>query len=223
MADYKEQRLNMVESQVRPSDVTDRRIVRAMSDVAREVFVPADLRSTAYRDEAIPLASGSGSHGRRHLLAPRTFAKLLQVAELGDNGAVLVVGAGGGYSLAVLARMARQVTGVESDEALVTEARAALGAVGVKNADVVLGPLHDGHAPNGPYDVILVEGAVEDVPRSLLDQLKDGGRLVAIVAHGPGGKAVVWQRSGKTFAAREAFDATATGLPGFQRAAAFVL
>ncbi len=223
MADYKEQRLNMVELQVRPSDVTDRRIVRAMGAIAREDYVPAAHRSTAYMDEAILIASSTGRQDRRHLLAPRTFAKLLQLAELGDNAAVLVIGAGTGYSVAVIACIARHVTGIESDEALANRARAALAAAGVKNADVVSGPLREGHAANGPYDAIVIEGAVDDVPPSLLDQLKNGGRLVAIVAQGPSGKAVVWQRSGKTFAAHEVFDAAATPLPGFQRDAAFVL
>jgi protein-L-isoaspartate(D-aspartate) O-methyltransferase len=223
MADFKEQRLNMVESQVRPSDVTDRRIVRAMGDVAREHYVPAARRSTAYMDEAVPIAPVAGGHASRHLLAPRTFAKLLHLAEIGDNAAVLAIGSGTGYSLAVIARIARQVFGVETDQALVSHAKAALLEDGVKNAEVIHGPLSDGHAPGGPYDAILVEGAAQDIPRGLLDQLKDGGRLVAIVADGPAGKAVVWKRSGKTFAARDAFDVTASALPGFQRTAAFVL
>ena len=223
MTNYIEQRLNMVESQVRPSDVTDRRIVRAMGAVAREHYVPVSRRSTAYLDEAIAFGPDAHAGGTRSLLPPRTFAKLAQLGEIGDNAAVLVIGSGMGYSLAVLARMARRVVGVEQDDGLASHARAALSHDGIGNAEIIVGPCERGHAAGGPYDAILVEGAIDGPPHALLDQLKDGGRLVAILASAHAGKAVVWLRSGKTFAMRDVFDAAAPPLPGFQRTAQFTL
>ena len=216
MTDIALQRLNMVESQVRPSDITDRRIIRAMSTIARETFVPAGQRAIAYMDEALIVAPG------RRLLAPRLFARLAQLAKLPDGGSVLDIGAATGYSTAVWSVIARRVTGVEVDAALVAAAQASLEAAGASNATVVHGPHAVGHAADGPYDSILINGAVPDVPRALLDQLKDGGTLVAVLTNGPAGKAVAFRRTGLQFDRREAFDAGADALPGFERTAEFV-
>jgi protein-L-isoaspartate(D-aspartate) O-methyltransferase len=221
MADMQEQRLNMVESQVRPSDVTDRRIIRAMGQIAREAFVPAAYRSTAYRDEAVPLATGRPDSVRR-LMAPRSFAKLVQLADISDRATVLVIGCGSGYSLAVIARLAAAVVGVEPDAGLAEQARATLKAQGVSNVDVVVGSAH-GHVARGPYDAILVEGAFEEIPPALLDQLKDGGLLVGVLNQDGQGKAVAWRRNGRTYAMREGFDLAADPLPGFQKARSFAL
>lgn len=216
MTDIALQRLNMVESQVRPSDVTDRRIIRAMGTAARETFVPDTQRAIAYMDEAVIVAPG------RRLLAPRLFARLAQLAKLPDGGTVLDIGCATGYSTAVWAVIAKRVTGVDADATLVAAARASLAAAGASNATVVHGAHAVGHAADGPYDSILINGAVPDVPRALLDQLKDGGTLVAVLASGPAGKAVAFRRTGLQFDRREAFDAGAATLPGFERAAEFV-
>ncbi len=223
MTDIREQRLNMVESQVRPSDVTDRRIIRAMGEIGREQYVPAGDRTTAYRDEAIPMEPSKSATTGRQVMAPRAFAKLLQLADIGDKGVVLVVGCGMGYSLAVVARMARKVVGVEPNEAWANHARKALEGDGVSNVEVVVGGCGSGHVPAGPYDAILVEGAFDDVSSALLDQLKDGGRLVGVLGSGPQGKAVVWQRSGKIYAMRDGFDMAAPLLPGLQKKSVFTL
>lgn len=216
MIDTVLQRTNMVESQVRPSDVTDRRVIRAMQAVPREQFLADDLKPVAYMDGDLRMAGG------RSLLAPRTFARLVQLANLADNAAVLDVGAGVGYSAAVLTRMGARVVAVESDPALAEAMKRNFAAVGVTGVVVGQGDLKAGAADQGPYDAIILEGSVEDVPAALLDQLKDGGRLVAIVASGATARAVAWQRIGAGFDRVAAFDASAGPLPGFQLPAAFV-
>ncbi|WP_333795239.1 protein-L-isoaspartate O-methyltransferase family protein [Hyphomicrobium sp.] len=218
--DYEIQRKNMVESQVRPSDVTDRRIIRAMLDLPREQFVPERLKPLAYMDGAVPLISGAG-HPRRSLLPPRTLAKLVQAAEIEPDATVLVIGAGTGYGAAVLAHLAQSVVALESDPELIGVARDALMASGVTNATLIEGPLTEGQPAKGPYDAILIEGAVDDIRPELLDQLKDGGRLVAIVGDTTSGSATVWRRDGSAYGRASVFDAGADVLPGFERVPAF--
>lgn len=211
------QRKNMVESQVRPSDVTDRRIIRAMLELPRETFVSERARDLAYMDGSVPVGTtGSG----RSLLSARVFAKLVQAAQIDPDAAVLDVGAATGYSSAVLAQLAGSVVALECDGALAAIAKAKLASEGQK-VQVVEGNLADGWSAEGPYDSIVVEGAVQDVPSQLLDQLKDGGRLVAIVGDGKIGRATVWRRDGSTFGQLAIFDATADLLPGFQKAHEF--
>lgn len=210
MADSALQRKNMVESQIRPSDVTDRRITAAMSDIAREAFLPAGLdKSLAYMDGAIPASGG------RALLAPRTLARLLQLAapEAKDN--LMIVGAATGYSAAILSRMAKSVVALESDAALAKIARDTIKALGLGNVAVVEGALPAGHPSGAPYDVILVEGALEAVPEALISQLAQGGRLVAIEAAGGIGHAVVTTKTALAVSSRIAFEAGASLLPGF--------
>ena len=223
MADIALQRKNMVESQVRPSDVTDRRITTAMQSVAREAFVPVALSSVAYMDDPLTVAPG------RSLLAPRTFARLLQLADVQTNDKVLIVGALLGYSTAVVARMVSKVVALEADTALSASAQAALTSAGVANARVVSGPLADGWAPDAPYDIIIIEGGIEAVPDSLTGQLVPGGKMVAIET-GPGiGRAVLLQSMSQKgsglgqggLARRVAFDSAATCLPGFARPQVF--
>jgi protein-L-isoaspartate(D-aspartate) O-methyltransferase len=232
MTDSTQQRRNMVESQVRPSDVTDRRILRAMLEVPREQFVPKPLAALAYMDGPVPVierprgdGSGRGSGPVRSLLPPRTFAKLAQLAEIGPEAVVLDVGCATGYSTAVLARLARSVVAVEADATLAAHATSLLRQLGVGNALVIEGPLPAGAPAHAPFDAIVLEGAVPEVPQALLDQLKDGGRLVGVTAADGAtfGQAQVWRRSGRACDAWPAFDAGAEPLPGFARAAQFVL
>ncbi|MDO9384670.1 MAG: protein-L-isoaspartate O-methyltransferase [Hyphomicrobiaceae bacterium] len=215
MTDAVEQRVNMVDSQVRPSDVTDRRIIRAMLDVPREAFVPPGKRALAYADGDVPLGSG------RALLAPRVLAKLVQLADLGEGDRVLVAGCGTGYAAAVLAHMGATVVAVEADDALRAVAEKELSSLG--SVDVRPGVLADGAGEQGPYDVILLEGAVAATPEGLLAQLKDGGRLVAIHTGSRGSRATVWRRSGRICAETAGFDAVGALLPGFHSQPAFSL
>ncbi len=216
MADSALQRKNMVESQVRPSDVTDRRIMSAMQDLPRERFVPEGQRSLAYMDEAIPFGGGRG------LLDPRTFARLVQLGNIGAGDRVLDVGCLTGYSAAVLARLAGHVTALESDAGPARTAQIELAARAQTNADVVTGALAAGHADGAPYDVIIVEGATERMPEALTDQLAPGGRLVAIEVSGHRlGQAVIITRSASGLTKRVAFEASGFLLPGFEKPAAF--
>ena len=221
MADVALQRKNMVESQVRTNDVTDRRIINAMLEVPREAFVPTALKPVAYMDEALILARAKDGAPARGMMAPRVLAKLLQLAEIGAGDVVLDVGAATGYSTAVIGRLAQTVVALESDPAMVETATKALEGLGADNIAIVTGDLEVGYPSEGPYDAIVVEGEVEEIPAGLLDQLKDGGRLVAIKAGVPG-RATRWRRAGRTFDSRADFTAAAAALPGFAKKREFV-
>ena len=221
MVDAATQRMNMVESQVLTSDVTDRRILRAMRELPRERFVPAPMTALAYMDEAVPVTPAGVE--RRWLLAPRVLAKLLQLADIGDDNHVLDVGGATGYSAAVLAGMGKSVVALESNIKLAEQARANLAALTIDNASVAVGELTAGWLDKAPYDAIVLQGAAAAVPEALFDQLKDGGRLVAILVEAGLGKATVWRRLGRSLDAWGAFDAAAPVLPGFERVPVFVL
>ena len=216
MTDFATQRKAMVDSQVRPNDVTDRRIPRAMLKVERERFVPASRRAVTYMDGPIPLTDGRPA---RSLLAARDFSKMVQSLAVPDDAAVLDLGCGTGYTTAILAELARSVVAVEPDPALAERAKALLA--GTPGVTVLSGPLPAGAPAEGPFDAILLNGAVTHMPASLLDQLKDGGRLVAVLAGGVG-RATLWQRHGTRFDRRPLFDAAAPVLPGFESKVEFV-
>mgnify|MGYP002621637730 CR=1 FL=1 len=222
-ADFQELRVKMVDGQVRTTDVTDAAILSAMLEVPREEFVPARLRSLAYVDEDIQIAEGDASRGAagRFLMRASPFAKLVQLGEVRAGDLVLDVGAGTGYSSAILARIAGFVVALESDAALAGEAGARLAALGCDNVSVVEGALAAGHAAQAPYDVILIEGAVDEVSPALIDQLKDGGRLVAVVGEGNAGRATVWLKEGGLVSSRAAFNAAVPMLEAFRRVPAF--
>lgn len=216
MTDFVLQRKNMVESQVRPSDVTDRRITMAMLDLPRERFVPSELMPLAYMDEALPVAPG------RSLMAPRDFARLVQLAAIEDTDKVLVVGAGRGYSAAVVSRLGREIVALECGSEAAAAMTQVLDGLAITNVSVVTGALASGWPTGGPYDVIVVEGAVDDVPNALVDQLAPAGRLVAVAREAGVGRAIVLLKTGNTAAKRVAFEAAAPRLPGFERAPGFV-
>ena len=207
----------MVDTQVRPSDVTKFPIIDAMLTVPREVFVPAAQREAAYVGENLPLGGG------RVMLDPRTLAKLLDALDIQPTEVVLDIGCGLGYSTAVLAHLAEFVVALEDDEARATEAQAILSEQGIDNAAVMTGILSDGAAKSGPYDVIVIEGAVEQVPVALLDQLKDGGRIGAIYAEAALGVVRIGHKTDGRMNWRFAFNAGAPVMAGFQKQAAFVL
>jgi protein-L-isoaspartate(D-aspartate) O-methyltransferase len=167
----------MIDSQVRPNDVTDRRLIAAMAAVPREAFAPAAKRALAYAD--VPIETGPG----RWMMAPRDFAKLANAASIKETSRVLDVAPGTGYSTAVLGQLAASIVALEEGEAA-TALRESLSKAGVAGIEIVAGPLKSGAAGNGPFDVIFVNGAVEDVPKAWLDQLAEEGRLVVVVAEG---------------------------------------
>jgi protein-L-isoaspartate(D-aspartate) O-methyltransferase len=222
MTDYADARTRMVESQLRTEDVTDYGILRAMGEVPREVFVPEALKPLAYIDKDLLIRPASGSAAARYLMAPAPFARLLQAAEISPTDAVLDVGAGSGYGAAVLSRLAASVVAIESDETLAAGAVRTLRECGVANATVEEGPMEAGDTNGAPYDVIVLEGAVEFVPEALLAQLAEGGRLVAIVGYGRSAPATVYTKTDGDIGARKAFDARVPPLPGFEKPKAFV-
>jgi len=223
MIDAARQRTNMVESQILTSDVTDRRILSTFGELPRERFVPPDYAPLAYMDEAVPLAGKAGGGARRGLMAPRVLAKLLQLAEIGEDDRVLDVGTGTGYSAAVLGKIAKTVIALECDDQLASAARKNLAALALDNVRVVEGPLADGWVDEGPYDAIVLEGSVREPLATLLDQLKDGGRLVGVIGQVGLGKAVIWRRLGRSLDRWTEFDAAAPPLPGFDTAPEFAL
>ncbi len=216
MSNFAAQRLHMVQSQLLPNQVDDIRVAAAMSDVPRERFVPAAVAGVAYLDDDLEIAPG------RYLMEPMVLARLLQAANTNDGELALDVGCGTGYSSAVLAQLVGTVVGLESDESLADQATAVLGDLGVDNAVVVSGALADGKADQGPYNLILLGGAVAAVPQGLKDQLDEGGRLICVVAGNGIGRATVITRSGEKFLVEEVFDAMVPPLPGFEKADGFV-
>jgi protein-L-isoaspartate(D-aspartate) O-methyltransferase len=213
MTDFATARSRMVDSQIRPSDVTDLRLLWALQTVERERFVPQKARDLAYADYDMPIARG------RCLLKPRVFAKLVQQADIKPTDRVLDVGCGLGYSAAVLAELAAQVIALEQEPELAAAAAKALAGNG--KVRVVTGGLAGGYAADAPYDVIVLEGATELQPDALLGQLSDGGRLVCILGGGPAGKAMLYKRSGQDVGERPLFDAGVGVLPGFAKPPAF--
>ena len=214
---YAAARHNMVESQIRTNSVTNPLVIQALEEVPRELFVPKQLRGIAYLDEDIRLGGG------RTLMEPRVFARLLDGAAIAKSEVVLDVGSASGYSAAVLARLASTVVAVESDAELAARAGAVLAELSVDNVAMVTGALAEGDASHGPYNVIVLEGAVAEIPQTLLQQLADGGRLVAVVAGETGvGRGTLVLRTGNTFSSRVLFDASVGPLPGLQAKPGFV-
>lgn len=217
MADFDTRRTMMVDTQVRPSDVTKFPIIEAMLHVPREAFVPHALREAAYVGENLDIGGG------RVMLEPRTLAKLMDAMDIQKTDVVMDVACGLGYSTAVLARLAEFVVAVEDDGARADAAQANLADTGIDNAAVMTGPLAQGAAKSAPYDAILIEGAVEEVPATILDQLREGGRIGCIFAEGAVGVARVGLKTDGRVSWRFVFNAGAPVLHGFTRARAFAL
>lgn len=217
MPDFAARRVMMVDTQVRPSDVTKFPIIEALLDIPRERFVSADRIEAAYVGENLPLAPG------RVLLEPRTLGKMLDALDLRANDLVLDLAPGTGYSSAVMARLVEAVIAVEPDADLAAEAETALGDVGANNVLVESRPATDGAPAHGPYDAMIVQGGVEQLPTALTDQLKDGGRIVALFMEGPLGIVRLGIKSQGLVRWRDVFNAAAPVLPGFSRAPVFAL
>ncbi|HLQ20364.1 MAG TPA: protein-L-isoaspartate O-methyltransferase [Tabrizicola sp.] len=217
MSEFATRRVMMVDTQVRPSDVTKFPIIDAMLSVPRETFVPDDKREAAYVGENLVLAAG------RVVLEARTLAKLLDALDIQPSELVMDVGTGLGYSAAVIARLAETVVAVEEDEALAADAQRILSEEGVDNAVVVTGKLTEGSAKCAPYDVVVIEGGVEEVPAAILAQVKDGGRIGAIFMENAVGSAKVGYKVEGKVTWRPVFNAGAPVLPGFSRPKGFTL
>jgi protein-L-isoaspartate(D-aspartate) O-methyltransferase len=207
----------MVDTQVRPQDVTKFTVIEAMLSVPREKFVPDDKVEAAYVGSNVEFDQG------RVVLEPRTLAKMLDVLDIGNDDLVLDLGSGLGYSAAVIARMAEAVVAVEDDESRVEEAQAVLAELGADNVILHQGALTEGAVEHGPYDVITVQGAVEHLPEALSEQLKEGGRMACLFMEGALGTVRVGYKIDGVMNWRYAFNAGAPVLPGFEAHHAFTL
>jgi protein-L-isoaspartate(D-aspartate) O-methyltransferase len=215
--DYATARQHMVDSQVRTNKVTDERLIEAIRSLPRERFVPERARARAYLDDDVEIAPG------RYLMEPMVTARLIQAAEAKPDDMALVVGAGTGYAAALLARLANTVVALESDPALAQRASAAFAELAIDNAVVFDGPLTAGCAKHAPYNVIYLDGSVEQVPAALTGQLADGGRMVGVLLERGVGRASLWMKSGNLVSYRILFDANVAPLPGFAAPARFAL
>mgnify|MGYP003843106373 FL=1 len=207
----------MVDTQVRPSDVTKFPIIDAMLAVPREAFVPDAKREAAYVGENLDIGDG------RVMLEARTLAKMIDALDIQPAHVVLDIACGFGYSTAVLARMCDFVVAVEDDEARAQEAQSTLSEQGVDNAAVMHGVLAEGAAKSGPYDIIILQGAVEQVPETLLDQLRDGGRIAAVFSEGTLGVVRIGHKIDGALNWRFSFNASAPVLAGFENTITFAL
>lgn len=210
MGDTALQRKNMVEGQVRPSDVTDRRITAAMSAVPREHFLPPELKKFAYSDETLVVEPG------KFLLPPAVLAKLIQLAEIDAGERALVIGGCAGYAAAVVSRLTGNVVALLPDNAALRDAGVALAAADIGTVTVIAGDLAEGDVAHAPYDAIVVEGGFEDIPDVLSAQLATGGRIVGIDVSQGVGRAFVLQKTERALARRDAFQAAAPLLSGFE-------
>ena len=217
MTDYKARRTMMVDTQVRPSDVTKFPIIDAMLGVPREAYVPDRMREAAYMGENLAIDSD------RVMLEPRTLAKMLEALDIQPAHVALDIACGLGYSTAVLARLCDFVVAVEDDESRAEEAQSILSEQGIDNAAVMTGPLTEGAAKSAPYDIIMIQGGAEEVPDALLDQLREGGRIACVFLDGNLGVVRVGHKIDGVVNWRFAFNAGAPLLTGFEKARAFAL
>ncbi|MDH6268647.1 protein-L-isoaspartate(D-aspartate) O-methyltransferase [Rhizobium sp. SG_E_25_P2] len=212
--DYAAQRAKMVDNQIRTTDVTSRTVLAAFLAVPREKFTPEHLKALSYIDTDINVGEG------RYMMEPSPLAKMLQLLDLRAGERVLEIGAASGYSAALMAHMGASVVTVEETPAAAEFAKAALD--GVDNVTLVTGALSVGCPAKGPYDAIFVNGAVEELPQSLFDQLKEGGRLVAVFGEGLASSAKVFVSEGRAVSERFGFNTSVRKLPGFEKIAEFV-
>jgi protein-L-isoaspartate(D-aspartate) O-methyltransferase len=220
MSGFSTARQKMVDGQVRPSDVTDIRIIDAMLAVPREAFAPENKRALAYLD--LDLDVSEGGAGRRFLIKPAVLAKMLHAAEIRETDRILVVGCATGYAAAVIAKFAGSVTATESEPGLAAKARDILAQNGCGNVTVRTTAAADGDQASAPFDVIVLNGATEIVPEKLFGQLRDGGRLVGVFVISQPARATIVTRSHGDFGNRALFDAVAPVLPGMERLPAFI-
>ncbi len=215
--DFTQARHNMVEGQVRTNRVTDPLVVQAMEELPREDFLPPALKARAYIDEDIVVAPG------RILMEPMVMARLLQAADVQNTDMAMVVASATGFEAAVMARLAGAVVALEPNTELAAASEAALGTHQVDTVSVLRAALVSGHPAQAPFDVIFINGAVDEVPQSLVDQLGEGGRLVCVVAPAGArvGEATLVLKANGVASSRVVFDAAVPVLPEFSKTPSF--
>ncbi|MEM7621399.1 MAG: protein-L-isoaspartate O-methyltransferase [Pseudomonadota bacterium] len=222
MSDINLARQNMVESQVHTADVTDRRILRALGQLPREIFVPSSMRSIAYMDEHIKLTEVILTSSARFLMSSMPLAKLVQLANINSTDLVLDIGCTTGYSTALLSKLADSVVGLDADQNLTDQATKNLMTIGADNSAIVVGPHRQGYSKEGPYDVIFINGAVPYVSDEIFSQLKENGRLVMVLSETDFGKACLFTKSQNSISQKSYFDVSVPILPGFKKEKDFV-
>lgn len=221
-SDFSQQRDMMVEGQLRTRDVTNVPVVNAFREIPRELFVPEARRSLSYIDEDLEVFAPVDNAPARYLIEPAVFARLLQLGAIKSSDLVLDVGCATGYSTAIISRIASFVVGLEANADLAATASATLAELDCGNASVQVGDLEAGHAAQGPYDLIVLQGSVEYVPDALLDQLGEGGRLVAVLGSGNAARAHLFIKDDGVVSRRSDFNAAIHPLPGFLLERGFV-
>lgn len=209
-------RANMVESQLRTNRINSDRVINAFRTVPRENFVAPERRAFAYVDEDLPVAPG------RFLMEPMVLGRLIQEAAPTPEEKILLVGAATGYTAALLSLLGADVVALEDNADLIAIGRERLGELGIENVTFVEGELTKGHAAGAPYDLVFIDGAVEEVPAAIVEQIKDGGRLAAVQVIDGVGKGVIGRRSGVGFGVFDFMDAAVPVLPGFSKPKTFV-
>jgi protein-L-isoaspartate(D-aspartate) O-methyltransferase len=212
MTDFALARRNMIDGQLRPNRVTNSQLLTVVADLPRERFLPPALRALAYADDDVPLGNG------RYLMEPMILARLIQTLQPQPGDNALVVASGAGYGAALLAGLVKSVVALESDAGLAGSAGQTIRELGIANVRQVAGTLEEGATSDGPYDVILIEGAVQHVPPAIVGQLAEGGRLGTVIAAPSAGTLGVAQlivKEGGVASGRPIFDAGTPALPGF--------
>ncbi|WP_345097359.1 protein-L-isoaspartate O-methyltransferase [Bartonella acomydis] len=222
VADFAELRRKMVDNQIRTVDVTDLSVLEAFLTVPREDFVSEDMRALSYVDADIVVCSAQNGLPNCYSMGPASLAKLLQLAAVKSSDIVLDVGANSGYCAALLSRLAGTVVALESHKVLSEQATETLKRHQCDNVVVIHGALEKGYVVGGPYDLIFIEGAVDFVPESLFDQMKDGGRLVVVEGCGNSGVARIYVKEDGIITARRAFNLAVKPLPHFLKTPDFI-
>lgn len=217
MNEFAQRRTIMVDTQVRPNDVTSYPVIDAMLTIPREGFVPDSLRDIAYVGEDLDIGHG------RILLEPRTLGRMINTLDLKNSDLVLDIGCGYGYTSALMARIAEAVVAIDDIPDLATKAQSILAEQGIFNVAVTQAKLTEGWPGQAPYDAILINGAIEEFPDALADQLCEGGRVIALFRENQLGTCRIGYKSDGKIAWRYAFNASAPILPGFTRAHGFAL
>lgn len=217
MIDTAEMRQSMVKCQIQPCDVTSAQIAGAFSQIPKEKFAPRQLKRIAYMDDEFPLPHG------RFMLRPQILAKMISVANPTAQDRVLHIGCGLGYGTAILSLLSNFVVGLESYTDLSQQAEEILSELDTQGVEIVNGPLNQGWDEYAPYSLILIEGRIDVLPNDLIDQLQEGGRIVAIKQQANGrSECVLIQKNQGVLTEISQFDARCPYLEGFQKAQEFV-